>query len=181
MMALDAPLRLHIGGQKALPGWKILDIAPGPDVDFVGDCTDLSQFESNSLDELYLSHVLEHLGHGAPCAQTLAGFFRVLKPGGVLSVAVPDMRSLCEIFLSPHAGPGVRLGVINILFGGQKNAHDFHRNAFDEDLLRYFLQASGFTAVERVQDFGLLDDASSYEYAGRQVSLNMRARKPAGD
>ena len=54
-------------------------------------------------------------------------------------------------------------------------------NAFDEDLLRYFLQASGFTAVERVQDFGLLDDASSYEYAGRQVSLNMRARKPAGD
>ncbi len=178
MDASPPPFRLHIGGQKPLEGWKILDIAPGPFVDYVGDCADLSQFAANSVDELYLSHVLEHLGHQGEFEQALTGFFRVLKPGGVISVGVPDMQALCEIFLAPQTPLGVKFGVVNILFGGQKNPYDFHRAGFDENLLRHFLQAAGFEAVERLGNFGLIDDASTYEYAGRTVSLNMRARKP---
>jgi predicted SAM-dependent methyltransferase len=172
------PLRLHIGGHAPLDGWKILDIAPGPYVDYVGDCADLSQFEANSIDELYLSHVLEHLGHQGEFQQALSGFFRVLKPGGTISVGVPDMQALCEIFLAPQTPLGVKFGVINILFGGQKNPYDFHRSGFDENLLRHFLQAAGFETVERLKKFGVFDDSTDYEYAGHAVSLNMRARKP---
>ncbi len=177
-MNAHATHRLHIGGHKPMEGWKILDISPGPHVDYVGDCRDLSQFDGNSIDEIYLSHVLEHLGHEGEFEEALKGFFRVLKPGCTLSVGVPDMKALCELFLSPQATLGVKYGVVNILFGGQKNAFDFHKTGFDEDLLRHFLQAAGFVEVERVGNLGLIDDSSTYEYAGRHVSLNMRAMKP---
>jgi predicted SAM-dependent methyltransferase len=177
-MSAPAPFRLHIGGQKPLDGWKILDIMPGPFVDYVGDCADLSQFEANSIDELYLSHVLEHLGHNGEFEHALKGFFRVLKPGGSLLVGVPNMKVLCELFLAPETPLEVKFGVVNILFGGQKNVFDFHKAGFDEDLLHHFLQAAGFNEVERLTNFGLIDDASTYEYAGRTVSLNMRAKKP---
>lgn len=176
-----SPLRLHIGGHKPIEGWKILDINPSPHVDFVGDCSDLTQFETSSVDEIYLSHVLEHLGHQGEFAKALEGFYRVLKPSGYLSIGVPDMKSLCELFLSDQAPLGVKYGVVNILFGGQKNPFDFHKAGFDEDLLRHFLMATGFVNIERIPDFGLLDDSSTYEYAGRAVSLNMRAKKPAND
>lgn len=180
-MNAPAPLRLHIGGQKPLEGWKILDIMPGPYTDYLGDCSDLSQFEGNSIDEIYVSHVLEHLGHTGEFEHALKGFFRVLKPGGTLSVGVPDMRVLCELFLAPNTPLGVKAGVVNILFGGQKNAFDFHKAGFDEDLLRHHLQVAGFVNAERLTNFGLIDDASSYEYAGRTVSLNMWAKKPESE
>jgi len=178
MSVTEEPLRLHIGGQTPLPGWKILDIAPGEHVDYVGDCANLSQFANGSVEEIYLSHVLEHLGHQGEFAAALTEFFRALKPGGILSIGVPDMQALCEIFLSPDASLGVKFGVVNILFGGQRNAYDFHRCGFDEALLTHFLRAAGFSDLQRVKTFGLLGDASNYEYAGRSVSLNMRARKP---
>jgi len=178
MAVAEEPLRLHIGGQAPLAGWKILDIAPGDHVDYVGDCADLSQFADGSIEEIYLSHVLEHLGHQGEFEAALNGFFRALRSGGVLSIGVPDMQALCEIFLSPEANLGVKFGVVNILFGGQRNAYDFHHTGFDEALLTHFLRAAGFADVQRVQTFGFLGDASNYQYAGRSVSLNLRARKP---
>lgn len=56
-------LKLHIGGKEAHPDWKILDIEERPEVDFVGDAADLSQFEDNSVEAIYASHVLEHFHH----------------------------------------------------------------------------------------------------------------------
>ena len=37
-------VRLHLGGVQAKDGWKILNILPGPAVDIIGSCTDLSAF-----------------------------------------------------------------------------------------------------------------------------------------
>lgn len=170
--------RLHIGGKEPRKGWKILDIEARPGVDFVGDCADMSAFSDGVVDELYLSHVLEHLGHAGEFLKALEGFIRVLRPGGELSLAVPDFRALCEIFLSSTGQLSTKFGVVNILFGGQKNPFDFHKSAFDEELLTHFLQSAGFVNVRRVADFGLFDDASRYEYAGRSVSLNIKANKP---
>ena len=56
-------MKLHIGGQTTKEGWKILNIQKKDGVDFVGDLTDLSQFSDNSIEEVYASHVLEHVGH----------------------------------------------------------------------------------------------------------------------
>jgi predicted SAM-dependent methyltransferase len=74
------PLRLHIGGKEKKAGWKILNVQAGPDVDFVGNCTDLAQFADGSAQELYASHVLEHLGYKEQLPRALAEFHRVLPP-----------------------------------------------------------------------------------------------------
>jgi predicted SAM-dependent methyltransferase len=80
----EAPLRLHVGGPLAHPDWKIFDVRPDSQVDFVGDCTDLSRFESGSVAEIYASHVLEHLGYIEELPRTLREFRRVLAPRGTL-------------------------------------------------------------------------------------------------
>ena len=46
---------------KLKDGWKILNIQKFDGVDYQGDISDLSQFEDNSIDEIYASHVVEHV------------------------------------------------------------------------------------------------------------------------
>ena len=56
-------IKLHIVGREKREGWLILDALPGPAVDYVGNCTDLSFLPDSSCSEVYASHVLEHLGY----------------------------------------------------------------------------------------------------------------------
>jgi len=55
-------------------------------------------FESNSVDVVYHSHVLEHLDKAV-----VDGFLlevkRVLKPGGIHRIVVPDLEYLCKQYL----------------------------------------------------------------------------------
>src|SRR4051794_35533020 len=113
------PLRLHIGGQQAHPDWKILDLLPGPHVDFVGNCTDLTQFPDGSVTEIYASHVLEHLGYRQELPLALAEFRRALKPGGRLRVSVPNLATLCALFADPALTAEERVHVMRMMFGGQ--------------------------------------------------------------
>ena len=61
-LSLKVPnqMKLHIGGQEKHPEWKIFDIEKRDEVDYVGDASDLSQFEDESIEAIYASHVLEH-------------------------------------------------------------------------------------------------------------------------
>ena len=74
-------MKLHIGGKEAKEGWKILNIQKKENVDFVGDMSDLSQFKNNSIDEIYASHVFEHVKY-IDTKKTLLGVHRVLTQGG---------------------------------------------------------------------------------------------------
>ena len=71
-------MKLHIGGEQAKEGWKIFSIQKKNNVDFVGDISDLNQFKTESIDEIYASHVLEHVGR-FKVTSTLQGIYRVLK------------------------------------------------------------------------------------------------------
>jgi predicted SAM-dependent methyltransferase len=175
---ITGPVRLHIGGKTRHPDWKVLNVVPGPDVDFVGNCTDLSQFADASVSEIYASHVLEHLSYQSELPGALSGFLRVLLPGGVLRVSVPDLSTLCTLFTDPALPPQMRFHVMRMMYGGQVDASDFHRVGLSEDFLRAFLVNAGFSDIERVQDHGLFDDTSRLVFEGRLISLNMIARKP---
>ena len=92
-------MKLHIGGEEKKEGWKILNIQKKDAVDFVGDITDLNQFEDNSIEEIYASHVVEHVAQ-KDVEKTLKGIHRVLKNNGKFYVSVPDMDILCKILLT---------------------------------------------------------------------------------
>ncbi len=176
----EAPLRLHVGGQLAHPDWKIFDARPGSHVDFVGDCTDLSRFESGAVAEIYASHVLEHLGYIEELPRTLREFHRVLAPGGTLRASVPDLDTLCPLFADPALSFEERVHVMRMIFGGQTNPADFHKVGLNEEFLRDFLQTAGFVDVVRAESFGLFDDCSALVFRGRRISVNLSARKPTG-
>lgn len=173
----EATLRLHIGGTEAKPGWKILNVQPGPGVDFVGDCTDLGRFADGAVQEIYASHVLEHLSYQDRLPRALGELYRVLRPGGAAMISVPDLEVLCRLFLDPRAKVRDRFEIMRMAFGGQMDAHDFHYVGLSYDLLYNFLIKAGFRRIEQVKAFGLFRDSSTIEYMGVPISLNVVAHK----
>ncbi|MBJ6801179.1 class I SAM-dependent methyltransferase [Geomonas propionica] len=177
-VAANTVERLHIGGREKKDGWHILNIEPGEEVDFVGDCCDLSRFEDGTIGEVYASHVIEHLSHTDELARTLTEINRIMRPGGKLYLAVPDLERLVQLYFNPNAGTSAKIGVINILFGGQTGPNDFHKCAFDKTLLSQYLNWAGFGDAQQVAEFGIFtQDATTYRYEGVPVSLNLIAHK----
>ena len=55
-------------------------------------------FPDNDFDVVYHSNVLEHIRRDDASA-FMRECFRVLKPGGILRVAVPDLERICRLYL----------------------------------------------------------------------------------
>ncbi|MCA0382639.1 MAG: methyltransferase domain-containing protein [Bacteroidetes bacterium] len=85
---------LNLGcGQRFHPDWMNIDfVSHAPEV-MAHDLTTGIPVPDNRADAVYHSHVLEHFSksNGAAFIQEC---FRVLKPGGVLRVVVPDLEAL---------------------------------------------------------------------------------------
>lgn len=174
---MTEPIRLHIGGREAKPGWRILNIEPGPAVDYVGDCVSLHQFADNAVDEIYASHVLEHLSFRDELPQALKEIRRVLKPGGVARISVPDFEILCTLFINPAFPADQRFPLMMMAFGGQEGPHDFHKVGLTWDFVAYFAREAGFERIRRVENFGLFDDSSTTRIVGFPISLNVEVYK----
>lgn len=176
---MPEPLRLHIGGKIAKEGWKIFNIQPGPNVDYVGNCLDLAQFPENSVAEIYASHVLEHLNYHQEAHTALRGFHRVLAPGGRLMIGVPDLDTLCYMMLAPFFNPEVKYYVMSMLYGGQTDPYNVHKAGYNFVFLSSYLSQNGFERVRRVKSFGVFADTTERLVNGIPISLNVEAFKPA--
>jgi predicted SAM-dependent methyltransferase len=170
-------IKLNVGGWEKREGWVILDALPGPVVDYVGNCNDLSFLADESCSEVYASHVLEHLGYNGEIQRTLKGIHRVLKPGGRLRASVPDLETLCRLFLDPSLDLPGRFHVMRMIFGGRMSDYDVHYVGLNFDFLRTFLHESGFRDIRRVPEFGLFSDTSNLRFGGVPISLNVEAWK----
>ncbi|MBD2665114.1 methyltransferase type 11 [Richelia sinica FACHB-800] len=172
-------IKLHIGGKESHPDWKILDIEARPEVDYLGNATDLSQFANDSIAAIYASHVLEHFYHGIDneLINTLKEWHRVLKPGGDLLISVPDLQKLCWMYLHPDLTLVDRVKIMKIMFGGQTNIYDVHKVGFDFEILAVCLEEAGFQIYERVSEFNLFNDCSSLRILETLISLNVVAQK----
>jgi predicted SAM-dependent methyltransferase len=172
-------IKLHIGGKQTHQDWKILDIEARPEVDYLGNATDLSQFADDSIAAIYASHVLEHFYHGIDneLINTLKEWHRVLKPGGDLLISVPDLQKLCWMYLHPELTLVDRVKIMKIMFGGQTNIYDVHKVGFDFEILAVCLEEAGFQIYERVSEFNLFNDCSSLRILETLISLNVVAQK----
>ncbi len=138
-----SPLRLHLGsGRVNKEGWVNIDLLAAR-ADVAWDLETGVPFASDSVDAIFHEHMLEHLDLHAGFAFARE-CLRVLKPGGVLRVAVPDAGAL----LRSYAGTGdpgwarsqaTPMLAVDALF----YEHD-HRAMYDGETLVLLLRAAGF-------------------------------------
>ena len=92
-------LRLNIGCDRSeIAGFVGVDFNPDVDPDILAEADDLHMIADNSVDEIYASHMLEHLPYGNTALQE---WLRVLKPGGMLTVIVPDWMFTVPVPMAP--------------------------------------------------------------------------------
>lgn len=170
-------IRLHIGGKDPHPDWKILDIQPREYVDYVGNAMDLSQFEDNSVEAIYASHVLEHFDYVRELPVVLKEWHRVLHFGGQLMISVPDLPTLCHLYIEEGASAEQRFSIMRMMFGGQTDEYDYHKVGLSWEYLFMLLTQAGFRIIRKVDRFGLFNDCSEMVVFGKPVSLNIIATK----
>jgi predicted SAM-dependent methyltransferase len=172
-------IKLHIGGTESHPDWTILDVEERPEVDIVSDASCLDAIADGSVSVIYASHVVEHFHYGldSKLIKTLSEWHRVLQPGGKLLISVPDLKTLCWLFLNPNFTVYERHHIMRIIFGGQTNPYDVHYAGFDYEILGSYLQEAGFSEAEQVAEFNLFHDCSSLKILDTLISLNVVATK----
>ena len=95
---------LNVGcGLNCHPRFINLDYRWVPGVDVCWDVTRGLPFENRSLAAVYSEHCLEHLTFDA-CAGVLREFKRVLEPGGVVRIVVPDAELYLDLYHRHQAG-----------------------------------------------------------------------------
>ncbi|GAB3924337.1 class I SAM-dependent methyltransferase [Mucilaginibacter myungsuensis] len=121
----DKKLYVHYGcGQCAPPEWKNFDVSPTlriqktPVLGFLlknvlgqkfdknvkyGDVTEgLPGIADNSVDGAYCSHVLEHMSL-EDFRLAIANTYKMLKPGGVFRLIMPDLKVLVDDYIADKA------------------------------------------------------------------------------
>lgn len=176
-------MKLHLGcGKRFIPNFVHVDAVDYPHVDHVTTIDNLSFIPENSVDLIYNCHVLEHFKR-RDVVRVLQEWNRVLKPGGILRISVPDFAKLCEVYLQYKELDRV----IGALFGRQDYLYNIHYNVFDISSLKKDLESAGFTNV-RQYDWRDTEHANIDDYSqayiphmdkenGLLISLNVESTK----
>jgi predicted SAM-dependent methyltransferase len=89
--------KLNLGcGNNPLPGWFNADLNVEQGV-FRLDATKPFPFPSNSFEEIFTEHMIEHISYTDALAM-LKECYRVLRPGGKLRVTTPDLKFLIALY-----------------------------------------------------------------------------------
>lgn len=177
-------MKLHLGcGKLYLNTYINIDIQSDI-ADIKYDITKLDMYADGSIDEIYISHVLEHFTK-RQLVDILKEYNRLLKNGAILRIAVPDFDSICDVY-SRNKNIAEITGLVN---GGQKNNYDIHFNIFNFQILKKLLENFGFTNIEKYDENIFLKDLDDYSKAmlphmdknGTKMSLNIMCVKYTND
>ena len=174
--------KLHLGcGTKHIEGFTNIDIRYLPGVDEVNNIRFLRNYKDNSVDLIYACHVLEHFSRWE-YKNALTRWYEILKPGGVLRLAVPNFTAIASRYIQT----GNLKEVMGLLYGGQDYDENYHFVTFDMNLMIDDLSSIGFrTIVEydhKTTEHASVDDFSQaylphLDPNGKLMSLNIQAVK----
>jgi SAM-dependent methyltransferase len=103
---------------------------------------DLSQFPDDYFDEIIAHDVIEHLPR-VDTRPALAGWARVLRQGGTLSLRTTSYLHLAEWLLDGYGEVGRHETAIHRGYGTQAVEGDFHLTSFTPLLLQHYLNEVG--------------------------------------
>lgn len=153
-------IRLNLGaGKTPMEGYVNIDRKNGTEAYPL-------PYADNSVDEVRASHILEHFPHGEQPA-ILKDWVRVLKPGGVLKIAVPDIRKVAEMLTKNEPGHYQQW-----LYGSQTDGNDYHKCGYEQYGLAMEMKAAGLICVERWV-------STEQDCASLPISLNLQGVKSA--
>ena len=96
------PRLLNVGcGRRFHPAWTNIDLESWDPQVTQHDITKGLPFEDDHFDAVYHSHVLEHL-EPRDGERLLDECYRVLRPGGVLRIVVPNLEQIATLYLKYH-------------------------------------------------------------------------------
>lgn len=157
-------MKLNLGdGGVEIDGYTGRDIVRGEEIAEL-------PYDDNSIEEIRASHCLEHFAHG-DVPRVLAEWVRVLQPGGLLKVAVPDFGVLAEQYRA-----GAELPFQAYIMGGQTSSVDFHRSLFDFESLSEAMRDAGLVGITRWHGGG--EDCASLPISLNLCGTKQRASYP---
>jgi len=155
---------LNIGcGTCGKPGWVNLDFYDLPGVNCVYDCRKNLPFADNSVRFVFTEHFFEHIDYTEEVPLFLSECCRVLEPGGVIRIVVPDAEEYLRAYCADGWTDMIRVRPLNqdlsdVYFGSKFNTkmevvnsvfrqYFEHKFAYDFDTLNFLLNRYGFCKV----------------------------------
>jgi len=148
--------RLHWGcGGSAAPGWINSDRGRYPGVDLVCDIRDGLPLPGESVDYAVSIHALPEIPYG-DLVPTLGELRRVLKPGGVLRLGLPDLEKGVDAYRRRDRDyfalvPDEDARTIGAKLVTQLVWYGYARTLFVRDFADEVLRKAGFREVHHVR------------------------------
>jgi predicted SAM-dependent methyltransferase len=157
----DALVKLNLGcGTDYKTGWTNIDNNSDNNItklDLSWDLREPLPFEENFVDFIYNEHFIEHLSVEEG-QRFLGDCLRVLKPGGVIRIATPDLAHIVDRYLNVplESDPVIkRFHMEFIKTRGERINIEFrdwgHKWLYDWDELERRLRQAGFHHIVRVK------------------------------
>lgn len=154
-------MNLNIGcGEHYAQGWVNTDVTENDQVrpDVICDVLDMSVFDDETFDKVYMGHCLEHLPKDQ-VGTALREVMRVLKPGGFFCCVGPDIDLASDMFL--HGRGNVTEALLHTIRHGEDRwAGDVHHwtptNASVAEYLfqEKFIEVAVVHPIENLQSMG---------------------------
>ena len=154
-MSPQAPKRLNWGcGAGGEPGWINSDIKEGPGIDISCDIAEGLPLATDSIDYAVSIHALPEIPY-PDLLPALRELRRVLRPGGVLRLSVPDLEKGIDAYRRGDRGyflvPDEDMETLGGKLIVQLIWYGYSRTLFVHEFLEELLVKAGFARVDQVE------------------------------